>query len=198
MIATAILWTILAAIGLLAFLLTGKVGDDASSEYVLRLSESWILFAIVFWLGAGAALISTADSQIYAVLLVRSFDSYSGKLANQTFASMRPVLASTIGAVLFSALYYGARVSGWHVEKIIFAIIPLSLNILPAIALLAFGRVIQPFWLLVSLVGYLGLTAWGLVSPADQFAATLSAALVPVAVAIIAIVLSKPRTGGTP
>jgi hypothetical protein len=198
MIATAILWTILAAVGLLAFVVTGKVGDDASSEYVLRLSDSWILFAIVFWLGAGAALISTADSQIYAVLLVRSFDSNSGRLTNQTFASTRPVLASAIGAVLFSALYYGARVSGWHVEKIIFGIIPLSLNILPAISLLAFGRIIQPHWLVISLTGYLGLTCWGLMSPADQFAATLSAALVPVAVSLFAIVISKPRSGGMP
>lgn len=188
--ATALLWAVLACIGAFSYLLTGLTGDEAAVGMIKVLSDSWILFAAVFWIGGIGALFSTADAQIYAFLLVRSFRSRDGKLAPKTFSGQQPFLASVIAAVLLPAIYFFVRTAGWQIEKVIFAIVPLPLNLLPPLVMLAFGRRQRVVYPAASVVGYIALSVWGLLSPPQQFTATLSAALVPVAVSIAALLVS--------
>lgn len=181
---TALVWLVLSVCGLLAFGITGTVGENAVADLLARFGENGIVAVTIFWLGAAAALFSTADTQIYSLLLVSRFDPLSGQIDDAQFANMRPALIAGIAAALFFGLYWAARESQVPFEKIIFIIIPFTLNLMPAFAALLFRRRPSALLVTLSLLGYMAFATLGFLQAADEFTMTLSASLVPIVVSL--------------
>ena len=77
------------------------------------------------------------------------------------------------------------RVLSIPFEKLVFLIIPFSLNTLPAIVQLAYKKQPTPMPMALSVICFVGLGAGGFVQPKNELFWTLSAALVPVVVAAV-------------
>ena len=82
------------------------------------------------------------------------------------------------------------RINQIPFDKIVFVLLPITLNLLPAFAQLSFGRAVRLWPILVSLLIYIVLATVGFFTPENQLAATLTAALAPVVIAVIALARS--------
>ncbi len=182
-LATAILWGLLAVIGLFAFPLSGeKIGEAAIVSLLQQMSTVSSSFLVAFWVGGMAALFSTADTQIYSFLLVKEFQSSTGKLRGTLMSNIRPLGLSLLTTILFALLYALVRSFDLPFEKMIFVVIPLCLNVFPAFVLAVLREKQQPLYIIVSLVLYTTCSALGFAQASNQFSWTLIAPFCPVLV----------------
>ncbi len=193
---TAGLWVILMLIGFLASSVSGgKVGEDAIVGLISQLNSVSPAFSVAFWIGGIGALFSTADAQVYALLLVWQFDTTHGKLRSRRLESLRPFAVSIVASGVFGALYAAVRYGSVPFEKLIFAIIPLPLNALPAFFMAVFDRKQQPIYIGVSLLLYTICSIYGILQAELQFEWTLGAALIPVGVSCVATAFGQKKRG---
>jgi TM2 domain-containing membrane protein YozV len=192
--ATALIWLLLTVLGFLAFGVTQKVGNEAIAGFVALLQNLSPAFIVVFWIGGIAALFSTADTQIYSLLVVSEFEPRTGEMQDRFLTSLRPITTGVTIGVLFALVYFVVRALDLPFEKIIFVVIPLPLNLLPAFAAGIGERKQQPGFIYLSLALYSIFAVWGFVLPDQQFYATLAAGLVPIAVAVGVYFLAPAET----
>jgi hypothetical protein len=186
----AILWGILAIIGLYAFQITSiPSGPNAIIVLLQKLSSLSNLFLVIFWIGGMAALFSTADGQIYSLLVVSKFDSHTG-LLNETRLKIRPLLMSFVGACIFAILFSVVKYFNLPFEKMIFIAIPICLNIIPAFVLSILNLHQNPIYIIISIFLYSICSTLGFFQPASEFSWTLLAPFCPIAVSIIIYLLS--------
>lgn len=189
---TAVIWAILIAIGLIASAISGGgAGTGVIVGLVGHLSDLSPVFVVAFWFAAVSALFSTADSQAYSWLVVRNFDTASGQLRESKLGSIRPVTYAMASAAAFSLIYVAVRTYSIPFEKLVFLIIPFSLNTLPAIVQLANGREPTPALMIASVVLFIALGSGGFLQPSSELFWTLSAALAPVLISLAAPFLGK-------
>jgi hypothetical protein len=189
--ATAISWLVLMLIGLFASSITSQVGEGAVIGLLNQLGVLSPIFFVAFWVAGVAALFSSADSQIYSMLVVREFDTGTGRLKTRLMSSLRPTRTAAYIALTFVVVYAIVRALGLPFEKIIFVITPLSLNLLPAFVLRASGLVPRPTYVWISLAGYTVCSLVGFLRPETTFAWTLSAALIPIVMSILAFLFEN-------
>lgn len=186
--ATAFIVLILIFIGFFSFVISGgKLGEDAIVSLLQSLNKLSPVFLMFFWLGGIAALFSTVDSQLYSGLLVKEFDTKKGKLNNKMMDKINPLYLSLLLALIFSIAYFWVRHFNIPFEKIIFIIIPMSLNLLPAFVRAAKGYNQKPYLLIVSTVLYLVCSVFGFLQPSNQLTWTLASALIPILCSLLAL-----------
>jgi len=186
---TAGLWLLLIFIGFAAFPLSnGKVGEAAVQGLLQALAMLSPLLVVAFWIGGTAALFASADVQIYALLVVNEFDLKTGILRSKTMSTIRPFRDALVSSLLFGVAYYFVRLADIPFEKLVFLILPISLNLLPAFVRAARSLPQLPSLLLLSLGLYLFCLVVGLSQPRLEFGWTLMAAVMPCIVACIALI----------
>jgi hypothetical protein len=186
--ATALISIILIFIGLFSFVITGsKIGEDSIILLLQNLGNLSPIFIVFFWLGGIAALFSTADAQLYSFLLVKEFDINEGKLSNKLMEKINPFTLSLSLAALFSVAYFLTRYFHVPFEKIVFIIIPMCLNLLPAFVRAVKGYQPKPSLLIFSIILYLVCSIFGILQPVDQMSWTLASALMPILCSIVAL-----------
>lgn len=188
---TGVVWAALIVVGLIGSSITGKVDTENVGLLLSSLKEVSPVFVMAFWLGGTAALFSTADSQIYGFRLVFSFDTNKGEIPGGSVSVKHPLAVSIGAATLAAAVYLGVRTFAIPFDKIVFVLLPLTLNLLPAFLQLAFGRRVTAMPILISLGGYLSLATAGFFMPEAQLAYSLAAAIVPVIVGATCMVFQK-------
>jgi Na+/pantothenate symporter len=184
-IVTASVWALLAAAGCFAATLTTQTGNAGVVDVIHAIANLNGLFAFLFWLAASAALFSTADAQIYSLLVVAAYQPHRGALSDRVDRPNQVFRISLLVAVGFGLVYFPVRHYQVPFETVVFAVTPLAANILPALVATAFRRKPPLFWSYASLVGYLSLTTAGFLRPQDGLVWTLAAAIVPFIVAAI-------------
>jgi|GEM_PF-2610769 len=184
---TAIIWAVLVGIGLIASALAqGGAGTGVIVSLVNQLADLSLVFVVAFWFGAVSALFTTSDAQTYSWLVVKNFDSRTGTLQEFKLGSTRPLLYAILASAIFAAVYLFVRTYSIPFEKLVFLIIPFSLNTLPAIVQLAYKRQPSYFLMAISVICFAGLGVGGFVQPQNELFWTLSAALVPIVVSLFA------------
>ena len=186
---TSVIWLILILIGLLSFVITGgKSGESAIVGLLQQLHLLSPVFIVFFWLGGVAALFACADSQIFSFLIVNEFDYKSGQLKNKLMDKISPFPIAMAFACFFSIIYCILRVNNVPFEKIVFIVMPLSLNTLPAFVRAAKGYSQKPKLILLSIICYLIFSIIGLFQPNNELAWTLIAAAWPLFFSLIALI----------
>lgn len=191
-LSTALIWTILIGIGLVASAISGGgAGTGVIVTLVRRLSDLSPVFVVAFWFAAVSALFSTADAQAYSWLVVKNFDVQSGALQEFKLGAAKPVVYALTGSLIFSLIYLAVRSYSIPFEKLVFLIIPFSLNTLPAVVQLAFKREPTPALMAISVMLFIAFGSGGFLQPTSELFWTLSAALVPVIISIGAPFIGK-------
>lgn len=190
-ISTAIIWALLSAIGLITFSQINSVGTEAVSTLILKLGDISYLFPIAFWIGATAALFSTADTQIYSLLLVNSWNPQNGQLSNKLTKNVKALPIAISTGFAFAFAYFLIRFLNIPFEKIIFIIIPMCLNLLPAFVRLIKNYSPKPWLVIASLFFYLCFAAYGFIKPESEMSMTLAASMVPLFFSLLALVFKK-------
>lgn len=201
---TALLWFVMANIGLFATqICSGNpaeppvVGENAIVGLLTKLNGISAIFLVAFWTGGMAALFSTADAQIYSFLLVKEFDSESGKLKTVLMSTLNPLRTSIIVTISFAAVYTLVRYLSLPFEKMIFLVLPICLNIFPAFVLAAIGAPQRSAYILLSLVLYVACSIAAILQPREQFSWTLAAPVMPILVGGLAWLLNRRNAGGS-
>lgn len=191
---TGIVWATLGAIGFVAYYASGNaIGVDAVAGLLGRLSQLSIVFISVFWIGGIAALFSTTDATLYSLLVVLAFDSKSGVLHDRKMATVRPTFTAIAISLVFAGCY--ALLILWlklPIEKLLFIVFPMALNLFPAFVRAFRGLPQRPSYIVVALLLYLSCAVAGLRQPESQFEWTLVAALMPIGVGLIAAIGKRP------
>jgi len=184
---TAALWALLAVLGFFAYSLSGgKTGMEAVGGFLSRLGGVSILFLAAFWIGAMAALFSSADTQIYSFLVVKHFNAKTGTLDNPSMASMRPMNLAAVTTVVFVLCFLGVKYSRIDFDQLVFLIFPISLNILPAFVRVVLKKTQSPKYLWVSVVLYALFAVISAIRPPTEFWWRLCPPLMPMLVSTIA------------
>jgi hypothetical protein len=187
---TGVVWAVLSAVGLLAFYLSGEtIGVPAVAGLLGRLNELSIVFIAVFWIGGIAALFSTTDASLYALLVVWNFRPKVGTLHDQAMKNIRPLLTATAIALATTGAYVVlVQILQLPIEKVVFLVFPLSLNLFPAFVRAYRGLPQNPWYIIVALILYMGCAVAGLRQPESGFEWTLAAGLMPIVVGLIAAI----------
>jgi hypothetical protein len=188
---TSLNWLMLIGIGLVAGFVSSNVGSIAVVDIVQYVQSSEPIVAAAFWLAAVAALFSTADANIYGLLLVRSFDTDGGSVTGSLRVPGLPSVAAFLASAVMAATYYIVRSLNLPMEKIIFICIPLCLNVMPSLVSVACFRVPKLSYTVASTVGYLMISLVGLFEPPQQLFTTLAAALCPIVFSVAAAISPK-------
>ena len=102
-----------------------------------------------------------------------------------------PILLLLLAAVIFSGGFAITRFFQVPFEKLVlFTLIPVCLNALPAFCAVALRRPLIPWWTIASVTIYAGTTIKGFLSPDQELIWSLSAALAPIVL--------MPHDGGRP
>jgi hypothetical protein len=185
---TGAVWAVLIALGFMAFYASDQaIGVKGVAGLLTKLNDLSIVFSAIFWIGGISALFSTADETLYSLLVVSAFNTESGKLNDRLMANIQPYLMSAVVAAFFAGGYALIEVFQLPVEKLLFIVFPLSLNVFPAFVRAFRGLPQRPWYIILSLLLYSMCAALGLKQPESQFAWTLAAALAPILVGIIAM-----------
>ena len=190
---TGFIWLLLAIVGCLAVAITTKTGTEGIGPVLLSLAQTHAAFVILFWIGAAAAVFSTADAQIYVFLLVRAFETKTGQIHDKVNRPQHPIGLALLVSLLFAAAYAVTRYYQIPFEKLVFILFPLSLNSLPAFIGILFDRRHRSIWTLFSLAGYTAVSIKGLMDPQNDLLWTLMAALVPFAVVALMLLLQRAK-----
>ena len=184
-LSTAIIWGVLVGIGLIASALAqGGAGTTVIVDLVNQLTQLSLVFVVAFWFAAVSALFTTSDAQTYSWLIVINYNTDTGKLEETNLGAIKPFRYALLASIAFGVIYYLVRSYSIPFEKLVFLIIPFSLNTLPAITQLAFKKQPTPGPLIISVVLFIVLGTGGFYQPNNELMWTLSAALVPVIIAI--------------
>jgi len=186
-ILTGLGWLLILPIGFIAFALTNSVGDDAIRGVLTSLSAVAGPLILVFWIGATAALFSTADIQAYSALLVERFDLRRGIIRDLDVGPTRALWTSLSIAVLFAIVYVGARYIALPIDKLLVVIVPSALVLSPAFIHYWLGREPRAWVIALSALGYGVVAGWGFTLPQQNLLVNLSAIFVPPAVALFTI-----------
>ena len=188
---TGLLWGVLALIGLYGYEITLKPsGPVAIISLLQKLSSFSKLFLVAFWVGGMAALFSTADGQIYSLLVVKKFDHKTGFL-HENKLRIKPFLMSVAGATLFSLLFIIVKYFKLPFEKMIFIAIPFCLNIIPAFVFSILKIRQKPIFIIISILLYITCSILGFFQSSNEFSWTLLAPFCPIAISIIIYFLSE-------
>lgn len=189
---TAMIWAVLIGIGLVASALSGgSAGTGVIVNLVNQLSGLSPIFVVAFWFAAVSALFSTADAQAYSWLVVKNFHVGSGKLREFKLDAIKPITFALAGGAAFALIYFAVRTYSIPFEKLVFLIIPFSLNTLPAVVQLAYGREPTPALMAASVILFIAFGSGGFLQPSSELFWTLSAALVPVVISLGAPFIGK-------
>jgi hypothetical protein len=189
--ATAAVWFLLIVTGWFANALTGSIGDDAIKGMLTLLSDEAYIFLAAFWVGAAAALFSTADVQSYCFRLVQTFSVRLGRIPEGTKAVTGGVLWPLLIGLSTGLIYFAVRYAHVPFDKLVFTIIPFSQNAIPAFLQLAFRVPVTVAPTIVALGSYLALAIWGFLQPPAAVAANLLAAIVPAIIGVGVVMWSK-------
>lgn len=198
LLVTSFIWLLLILTGFAATELTGKHESEAIKELLAQLADHSYAFLAAFWIGGAAALFSTADVQTYCFRLVQSFDVRSGKIPDNTKAIARPFLMTILLSIFAGLIYLMIRLLEIPDAKLIFCIVPLSLNLIPAFLQLAFHRQVTTTPLYISLCLYIAFSGAGLLQPAESLSYNLVASISPAIVGILAIFFGKREEQDAP
>lgn len=190
---TALIWVFLIAIGLMASVLAAgnlSPANPASDALVFLLDKLIDLspvFAMAFWLAGMAALFSTADAQMYSLLLVRQYNYRTGEIIEEPLSTIRPFLSSILLALTFFVFYIIIRISNAPFEKLVFLLLPIFMNIVPAFARHLRKLEQRPIYVYCSLGLYIRCSALALRGASQDFFFTVAAPVMPILVSIVAI-----------
>ncbi|MEM1086784.1 MAG: hypothetical protein AAGH90_03575 [Pseudomonadota bacterium] len=189
---TAGVWILLALIGCLAVAVTADIANGGVVDLVNRMGEISLALIFIFWIVASAALFSTADSQLFHLLLVRKFNSKNGEMSSSIDRPHSPILQAITYSTIVTILYIVIRYFDVPFEKLVFAITPLCSNILPSLIAAATRRSQHAGWTIFSVLLYAVCSVIGFLTPSAELAWTLSAALMPVGVKALMMLLQRP------
>jgi len=187
MFTTSVVWLLLISVGFAAFIITNQTGENSIFALLNSLKELSVGFILAFWVGAVSALFSTADTQIYSFFLVRSFNSTSGELNKNKLKIKHPFFRSLFFGVCFSVAYIVIRYLEFPFEKIIFIVMPICLNLLPAFVRLFKNLKPKPIFTIISIIGYVILSLIGFFQSQNEMSFTLAASLFPVLISLFAL-----------
>lgn len=193
---TAITWAILILIGLIGGTVTSATGDNAIADILAFVQDRAPFVIVAFWVAAVAALFSTADGNIYGLLMVLSFNPAEGKLSGSNIPVHHAVIAAGASCAI-GLVYFAVRELAIPFEKIVFILIPLCMNIVPSLMCGAFHRRVSPAFTMISLTGYGVLSVLGMLQPQQELVGTLTAALFPFIVGSLALLI-QPRLAAVP
>jgi hypothetical protein len=183
-------WTVLVIVGLIAGVVTKNVGYQGVADLLTFTEAAFPPVIVVFWIAAIAALFSTVDANIFNLLLVSAFDPKSGQLSGSLQRPKRVLALSTLLSFAGAILYFVVRWAQIPLEKLVFILIPLCLNNLPAIVSLSLGRQPRLSATVISLIGYSIVAIAGILQQ-DNYSLALSSALVPLLVGTLTIMLPE-------
>jgi hypothetical protein len=184
--AIAVMWALLIVIGFFAFRFTGKTGEPSIIDFLGKLGGLSPVFLMAFWIGGLGALFTTADCHIYEFLMVKSFNAAKGTFDDVPFQKIKPWLYTPIATVLLAGAYFLIRETNIRFDKLIFAIAPLCLTLLPGFSILIFQLKHAALVIAFSFACYVGCSFIGLyVLPDGNYVMTLLAPGVPVALSVI-------------
>jgi hypothetical protein len=191
---TGVVWGLLSAVGLLAYYLASQdIGVSTVAGLLSRLNELSVVFLAVFWIGGVAALFSTSDAQLYALMVVWNFNPRDGVLHDRAMMNIRPLfLATAISGAATAVYVILLHVLHLEIEKLVFLVFSLPLILFPAFVRAYRGLPQHPWYIILALVLYLGAAIAGLRQPRLGFEWTLAATLMPIAIAGIAAIGVKP------
>lgn len=188
---TALVWTLLAIIGLCASLFSSNVGVGGIVDLLHAPIVSNPIMHFVFWMAGCAALFATSDALVYGVMLVKAYNPVIGKIRDDLKRPTIPFRSAIIAAASATALFLLVEIANIPFEKIVFIVAPIFLNLLPA-AVDAVTRPSVNAWpVVVASVMYMTLSIIGLLQPANQLTFTLAAALAPGIIAMLRF-LTRP------
>lgn len=178
-------------------ILAGALGSHAVSDgatfsvaKILQiLAEQGFIYELGFWIAASAALFSTADSMLYSFYIVWKFNTKDGSYNER---QLNPLLAALILSVPLSIAYFIVRYFGQiPVDKLIYAIVPFAITILPAIVDLSMDRSPKILTLSLSILFYIFFTMIGWLMPADEYLFNLAAIFIPTVIALLSFAFNK-------
>jgi hypothetical protein len=193
-ISTALIWTVLAVAGCLAGMITHESGTAGVLPVINVLDDIHPGLGLLFWLGGAAALFAVSDAQMYAFLMVRGFRIKDGTLVDQQ-RPQRPLVAAIVVGLSFSVVYIIVRNQSIPFEKLVFMLVPIILNALPAFLAVATRRRVYASWTIASISLYIGTSLVGFSQPDLQLAWSLSAVLVPAVLSCLMLVVQRPTSG---
>lgn len=176
---TAAIWLLLVIVGLVAPIISDKVGVDSVVDIVRKLGQTSVFFSVAFWIAAIAALFSATDAQIYSFLVVSAFDIKRGGINESPKFVASPVLSSTLVAFCFAAVYALVENSNYPFEPIVFFVFPIFLCVVPAfIEMICRGHAtLAPVMTSIILYGVCGVGM--ILYPQYNFPLSLAAPLMP-------------------
>lgn len=192
---TGILWTLMSIIGLLAFYISGdNVGLPAISGVLTRLNEISIAFIIVFWIGGIAALFSTADATLYALMVAWNFSPLDGILHDRKMSNINPLYIATLLSVGVTIIYVIlVPVLNLSIDKLVYVVYYLPLNLFPAFVRAYRGLPQSPIYVIGSFVFFMMAEIFGLMQPELSLEWTLAATSIPIFAGIWAAIGKKPK-----
>ena len=193
---TSVTWGVLALVGCLALAFSLQTGNIGFVDVINKLSEIHPVFILIFWLVASAALFSTADAQIFHLILLNRFDKQTGKIKEVTSTLPAPSIRALRAALLLSIFYLFIRYLNIPFEKLVFSITPLCSNILPAIIAIATRRPPPLAWTVASLIGYCTFSFIGLSMPSHSLSWTIASVFAPIACSILMFITTKELKEG--
>lgn len=191
-ISTSIIWFLLILVGFGVSLLgINSIGNSAIAELLSKLKNLSPFFIVAFWLAGTAALFSTTDSQFYSFFIVKSFDSKSGQINTEKLNAIKPIILSGFISILFTAIYFLVKHFNLPLEKLVFLLLPICMNVVPAFFRQIFGLKPKPLYLYMSIILYLLISIKALTDQQNEFFYTLAAPIVPFIVSIFSIMFHR-------
>jgi hypothetical protein len=169
------------------YFLKGQSGDAAIFGLVAAITQLHPVFGFIFWVAAVAALFSTADTHIYAALVLSRFNSKTGQMVQP---HRSPFLFALLSSFLFVSMYalvqeVESRYGKVIFNKIVFIVVPSALILLPPILDLARANKPSIGKLYLAAIGYWTASVIGLFAESRFLVANLIAALIPVSLSFL-------------
>lgn len=193
-ISTAIVWFVLISIGLVYGAVgNGALGKDAVSDLLLNISNISPLFAMAFWIAGTAALFSTADTQLFSLFMVSSYNPKDANIHYDNLNKYNPFLISLFIALSFTIIYFIVDLLKLPFEKLVFLLLPIGMNAVPA-----FFREYKNYkqysrFIYFSIILYAACSIKALVDPSDEFFFTVAAPITPFVAGLFALLLKKEK-----
>jgi hypothetical protein len=159
---------------------------QAVDDFLHQLSGVSILFLSAFWIGAMAALFSTADAQIYSFLVVREFNSKTGAVDNPQMAAIRPLKFALATTAVFAICFAIVDYTKIDFDQLVFLIFPVALNILPAFVRVVSNKMQSANYIWISVGLYAIFALLSAIRPSSEFFWRLLPPLMPMVVSVVA------------
>jgi hypothetical protein len=189
---TGTFWLLFIVVGVAASLMYTAHNDFAAlaggNTVVIGLLEAAngvsALVVVAFWIAGVAALFSTADAQLYSLLLLRAYRVRTNSIDN-SLRAMVPWTTTAIVSAGFAATYFAVRYAGLNLDKLILVALPACLVLVPSFVAVAKGRSPSLSLIIVSIVLYTACAVAGIVSSDADYLATVAAPLLPLVLAVL-------------